>query len=184
MSLEDVVAAVRMVQPYVLAYRRRGNDSYARRVPANNHETSTRYIVIDPVLRSLGWDLGNPGHCIVEYDTRPKSGRNDKARYRFIDYVFLNSKGSPIVVVEAKRIDGRTDDGRNLGQISDFVKSVRTARVAVLTNGQYWHIETKNRGRWDLESENALGLHWRNVEETAERLYNSLDRSKFVEPLA
>ena len=184
MSLEDVVAAVRMVQPYVLAYRRRGNDSYARRVPANNHETSTRYIVIDPVLRSLGWDLGNPGHCIVEYDTRPKSGRNDWARHRFVDYALLNSKGSPVVVVEAKRIGVNTGEDEGLGQISAYVKSVRTARVAVLTNGQYWDIELKKSGKWEAEDpKRALGLLWDNVGETAERLYKSLDRSRFVEPV-
>ena len=26
----------------------------------NNHETSTCYIVIDPILRALGWELSNP----------------------------------------------------------------------------------------------------------------------------
>ena len=130
----------RGVQPYVRAYERERSRHYARRAPANNHETSTRYIVIDPILRSLGWDLGNPSHCVVEYDTRPRNGRNDSAKNRFVDYALLGPVGSPVLVVEAKRIDRHTRDEMYQGQISDYVKSVRTARVGVLTNGEYWNI--------------------------------------------
>ena len=84
--------------------------------------------------------------------------------------------------MEAKRIGVNTGEDEGLGQISAYVKSVRTARVAVLTNGQYWDIELKKSGKWEAEDpKRALGLLWDNVGETAERLYNSLDRSKFFE---
>ena len=182
MSVEDVVSAIRKVQVHIKAHDRKTGGLYLRRAPANNHEASTRYILVDPILRSLGWDLSDPTHCIVEYDTRPGNGRNDGAKERFVDYALLDAKGYGVVMVEAKRID---HDTRNVGdrvQVGGYVKNVRTAKLAVLTTGEFWYIQVKkSRGRWEAESANALGLMWPNPEETAQRLYDALDRSKFVE---
>ena len=88
-----------------------------------------------------------------------------------------------MVVVEAKRIDRHTKEEVKKGQISAYVKNVRTAQIAVLTNGEYWHIEVKKeRGRWEMmESPNALGLLWRDVEDNAKQLYDSLGRLRFIE---
>ena len=33
-------------------------------------EMATRYIVIDPILRSLGWDPSDPLLCRIEYETK------------------------------------------------------------------------------------------------------------------
>ena len=76
MAVEDVVHAIRQVQPHLSEYQtvqHRGpvNDG----APANNDEMSTRYLIIDPLLRSLGWDLSDPTHCVVEYRTQGRSGR-------------------------------------------------------------------------------------------------------------
>ncbi len=56
-------------------------------------ETLTRYTLIDPLLRELGWDTGNPDLVIPEYKT--DDGRPDYA---------LLSDGKPIMMVEAKRL--------------------------------------------------------------------------------
>ncbi|PKB80324.1 MAG: hypothetical protein BZY88_08950 [SAR202 cluster bacterium Io17-Chloro-G9] len=57
------------------------------------NEMATRYILIDPLLRELGWDTADPKQVIPEY--RSGSGSADYA---------LLKDGKPIVVVEAKKI--------------------------------------------------------------------------------
>ena len=147
--------------------------------PANNHETSTRYLIIDPILRSLGWDLSDPRDCIVEYRVSDRS-------QRAVDYALLDGNGDPVILIEAKRIDGYSDDPENLDQIYGYMLDVETTRIIVGTTGQYWDIGVRNeryprnddRG-WVVEDDRPLGLHWRYPEETAERLHRHLDRSRY-----
>ena len=71
MAVEDVARAIMQVQPHLLEFRRpRSRKSPNFFAPANLSETCTRYVVIDPVLRSLGWDLSDPSCCRVEYWTK------------------------------------------------------------------------------------------------------------------
>ena len=179
MSIQEVRAAILRVQPRIFEYEpglRRGLNPDA---PANNHETSTRYLIIDPILRALGWDLSGPKDCVVEYKVSAGS-------QRAVDYVLLDDGGSPVILVEAKRIDGYSDDPENLDQIYNYTVEVETAKVIVSTNGQYWDIGVRNeeyprddRRGWVVEDERPLGLHWRNPEETANRLFHHLDRSRY-----
>ena len=71
MAVEDVVSAIQRVRVPLNEYRRPGSrkspNEYA---PANMREMATRYIVIDPVLRSLGWDPSDPLLCRIEYETK------------------------------------------------------------------------------------------------------------------
>ena len=57
-------------------------------------ETQTRYALIDPLLRELGWDTQDPALVVPEYN----SG-NGRA-----DYALLNG-GRPAMMVEAKSLD-------------------------------------------------------------------------------
>ena len=57
-------------------------------------EAQTRYALIDPLLRELGWDTQNPNLVVPEYN----SG-NGRA-----DYALLNG-GKPAMMVEAKSLD-------------------------------------------------------------------------------
>ena len=52
MCLTDIEQTIKKVIPHV------NTDSWAA-----NHETSTRYMIIDPILRALGWDLSDPEQC-------------------------------------------------------------------------------------------------------------------------
>ena len=56
-------------------------------------EALTRYALIDPLLRELGWNTSNPDMVIPEY--RSGNGR--------ADYALMNN-GSPAMMVEAKSL--------------------------------------------------------------------------------
>ena len=171
MSISDVEQAVRQVQRHVFQFEPNAYGSLNVDAPANNHETSTRYIIIDPILRALGWDLSDPGQCVVEYRIQDKQGKSG-----FIDYALLNGRGEPVILVEAKRIGEYSDSDDNFDQMDRYLESVETAMVCVVTNGQFWEIWLLNERDWQPESEKPLGLHWRDVNETAERLYKHLAR--------
>ena len=63
------------------------------------NETRTRQVLIDPLLRKLGWDVSNPNIVQLEYQVR--EGRPDYA---------LMSKGEPLTVIEAKRLGSDLDE--------------------------------------------------------------------------
>ena len=98
----------------------------------------------------------------------------------------MDGNGNPVILIEAKRIDGYSDGEENLEQIYGYMLDVETAKVIVSTNGQYWDIEVRedrysrddHRGLV-VENDRPLGLHWRDAEETAARLHRHLDRSRY-----
>ena len=99
---------------------------------------------------------------------------------RAVDYALLDGRGNSAVLVEAKRIDDHTERDENWEQVYGYMLEVPTARVVVVTNGQYWAIQIRNRGgAWHPESDRPLGLHWREAGETADRLHRHLDRSRY-----
>ena len=90
MSVQEVKATIERVQPHISAFDPGPGRNLNMDAPANNHETSTRYLIIDPVLRSLGWDLSDPGDCVVEYKVSPPS-------LRAVDYALLDGRGNSAV---------------------------------------------------------------------------------------
>ena len=90
-------------------------------------ETLTRYALIDPLLRELGWDTSDPSAVIPEYSSG--SGRADYA---------LISAGKPAVMVEAKRL-GTPLRGDVLWQVLNCCTIEGTAHFAV-TDGARWDI--------------------------------------------
>ena len=103
-----------------------------------------------------------------------------------VDYALLDGRGNPAILIEAKRIDGYSDDVDNLEQIYGYMLQVEAAKVIVITNGQYWEIEVRDerhprddRRGWVMDDNRPLGLHWREPGETAERLHRRLDRSRY-----
>ena len=90
-----------------------------------NNETMTRYALIDPLLREMGWDLSDPGQVRLENKTTDKSNP---------DYVV----GKNIMVIEAKRIDENLD-AKYVKQLIKYAND-NNARYGVLTNGREWKI--------------------------------------------
>ena len=85
-------------------------------------EWQTRYVLIDPLLRELGWDTGNPDQVIVEYSLGKKRA----------DYALLKS-GRPEIIVEAKPPSTPLKDG--LTQAFDYTTKKMEARYFSVTNG-------------------------------------------------
>lgn len=142
------------------------------KAPVNNHETSTRYILIDPILRTLGWDISNPAECVVEYEVA-RRGNYPATR---VDYVLKDSTGEPAIVIEAKRIDVESDDELALDQMERYLQGIPTATMAVVTNGQYWNIAKREGNGWKAESRYPLGLHYEKTGENAQRLWDALSK--------
>ena len=109
-------------------------------------EALTRYALIDPLLRELGWDTSNPDMVVPEY----RSGAGSA------DYALL-SNGSPAMMVEAKKLSTRLRD-QVLSQGINYCLMEGTSYFTV-TDGQRWEvyethkpvpIDEKRIVSWDL----------------------------------
>ncbi len=91
-----------------------------------NNEWLTRYALVDPVLRVLGWDTEDPQQVIPEFST----GGN-----RF-DYALLKD-GKPYIVVETKALNANLQPAVNQG-VNGAVQL--GAHYFVCTDGNIWEI--------------------------------------------
>ena len=94
-------------------------------------EALTRNALVDPLLRSLGWDTEDPALVMPEY----KLGNG------IADYALLNS-GKPVIVVEAKKLGIPLDDAASQGIsycINDGIK------YFAVTDGKKWDVYETHR---------------------------------------
>ncbi|MYA61567.1 MAG: hypothetical protein F4X94_03215 [Dehalococcoidia bacterium] len=91
-------------------------------------EALTRYALIDPLLRELGWDTEDPNLVIPEY-----SVNNNKRT----DYVLL-SEGHPTMIVEAKSLDTHLGDDVIFQALAYSMNE--SADHFAVTNGRQWKI--------------------------------------------
>ena len=94
-----------------------------------NSEFRTRILLIDPVLRLLGWDVENPDLVVLEY--QPAESNRKSA-----DYVLKNN-GKNVAIVEAKNIDIDIEDWKHRDQADDYARYAEV-KFFVLTNGVAW----------------------------------------------
>lgn len=91
-------------------------------------EWQTRYALIDPLLRGLGWDTGNPTMVVPE-----DGSGNGRADY------LLQADGKPCMVIEAKRLGASLRDAQR--QAVEYAMDVsRQARYFTVTNGKEWMV--------------------------------------------
>lgn len=90
------------------------------------NEMLTRYALIDPLLRELGWDTEDPDVVVPEY--RSDGGRPDYA---------LHKEGKPIIMLEAKSLDTPLKDA--VKQVINYCMHDGTEYSAV-TDGRRWEI--------------------------------------------
>jgi len=114
-------------------------------------EALTRYALIDPLLRELGWDTEDPTLVGPEYG----SGGG------FADYA-LFSNNDPIMMSEAKKLDVSLTGARKqaVEYVMDDTKI--TTRYLSVTNGACWEIYDTNKrvsdmlvASFDLKSSSA-----------------------------
>ncbi len=113
-------------------------------------EAQTRYALIDPLLRELGWDNDDPGQVVPEYRT----GNLDYGRANSrADYALL-SAGNPAVMVEAKKLNESLQEGLEQG----ILYSIRSgSKYFVLTDGRTWEVYNL-RGEYPAQPEVKFDL--------------------------
>ena len=89
-------------------------------------EALTRYALIDPLLRELGWDTEDPDMVVPEYSSG--SGR--------VDYA-LCKNGKSVIMLEAKKLDTPLTDA--IGQGIQYCL-VEGTEYFVVTDGRCWEI--------------------------------------------
>ena len=97
----------------------------------SQNEILTRYVLIDPLLRELGWNTEDPEQVLPEYN----SGSG------YADYALL-SDGKPIILIESKRLDTPLQDG--LAQAINHCLMEGTPYFTV-TDGRRWEIYETHR---------------------------------------
>ena len=109
-------------------------------------EALTRYALIDPLLRELGWDTSDPDMVVPEY----RSGAGSA------DYALLSS-GSPAMMVEAKKLGTPLQGVLTQGIGYCITEGIEYFSV---TDGQRWEIyethkpvpiDEKRIASWDLK---------------------------------
>jgi len=89
-------------------------------------EALTRYSLIDPVIRALGWDTEDPSQVYPEFPT--ESGRPDYA---------LIFEGKPLIMIEAKSLGSNLDSAIHKG--FDYCWRNKVP-FYVITDGNRWVI--------------------------------------------
>ncbi len=111
---------------------RRRIDTHGSKLHRN--EALTRYALIDPLLRELGWDTEDPTLVIPEY--KEAGGSADYA---------LFSGNKPLMIVEAKKLDTSLRDEKVLIQGLAYCQKQGTRYLSV-TDGRRWEIYEPHRG--------------------------------------
>ena len=114
MGLDDLVGCIELLKERMQSYR----------AILEENEIRTRVVLIDPLLRALGWDISDPAMVVPEYkiDNKPA------------DYALLRPDGKPAAALEAKKL------GEPLGshrmQMLNYA-NMAGIEYAGLTNGNY-----------------------------------------------
>lgn len=96
------------------------------RAALSQSEALTRYALIDPLLRELGWDTADPDLVTPEYTVSGKRA----------DYALLES-GGVVVFLEAKRLEENLSNHRS--QVVAYASELGI-RYPALTNGNEWEV--------------------------------------------
>jgi hypothetical protein len=108
-------------------------------------EQHTKNVLIEPMLKLLGFDIANPFDIITEYtcDFGVKKGEK-------VDYALMQDK-ELVMLVEAKDCKFKLDK-RNISQLFRYY-SVSQARLALLTNGvdYLFFMDTVQQNTMDME---------------------------------
>ena len=96
------------------------------------NEALTRYALIDPLLRALDWDTGDPSQVLVEFRSPAGSA----------DYALLSATGQPQIIVEAKKLGSPLQNA--MQQVINYCIRDGYEHFAV-TDGQIWQVYKTNR---------------------------------------
>ena len=113
MSVATVEEAIREINRRISEWKEVGFPDW--------REDQTRYGIIDPIIRALGWDTADPKECHPEYPRSENGVRVDYAFFTHLDLAKLEEDmPAPNIIVEAKALgkplDVHFDKLREYGQ--------------------------------------------------------------------
>lgn len=123
MGLDDLAQAVERVRETAKKHEKL----------LSQNEALTRYCLIDPILRALGWDTTDPQQVRVE-----EAAGGGKA-----DYVLLDGNGSYLMLIEAKKLAQKLPPVATTEVIKYagfLLHGGKLVRQLVVTNGLLWDI--------------------------------------------
>ena len=124
MALDDLQGVIEKLQ----------NMIETRRDYLSRHETRTRQVLIDPLLRELGWDVSDPEAVQLEY----------RVGQQWADYALM-SDNQPVAVIEAKRL-GRGLEDDEIMQVLNYANRDGIDYM-IVTDGDHWEMyEVFKRG--------------------------------------
>lgn len=133
----------------------------------SRNEAATRAVLIDPVLRALGWNTANTNMVEVEKT-------NDQLR---ADYALYDSNQIPQIIVEAKPLGTNLDQKKLIMALVNYAFSFGLEDV-FLTDGLIWeHFDKFQPGK--LEPTRILSIVDDNPVDCAAYLVQHLDAAKY-----
>ena len=174
MSVSAVDTAIRKIREVVREWDEAELPSW--------REDHTRYGVIDPIIRALGWDTGDPKECHPEYPRPYREGRVDYALFGTPDVKSIgNNSVPPDVVIESKALRETLDDEK-ISQLQGYGEASPRMRngVAVLTNGiEWWIYDLTKRGSFKTKLVEHVNILSGNRRAYAQALSYWLGRAGF-----
>ena len=104
-----------------------------QREQIQGYESRTRTTLIDPLLRSLGWNVSDPSLVTIE----PRTNKG------WADYALLNDKGETVLFVEAKRLSDKevpTEQLISYAIAENMKQGNPYVRYCAFTNGDAWKL--------------------------------------------
>ena len=93
----------------------------------SGHETRTRQVLIDPLLRELGWDVSDPKMVQLEYGVEKE----------WADYALM-SDDKPVALIEAKAF-GKPLKGKATDQVLIYANK-KVIPYMIVTDGDKWEM--------------------------------------------
>jgi len=149
----------------VLIQARESAHAYRGYLRGNEHVT--RAVLIDPVLRSLGWDTANP--FMVEVEKPIVDSR--------VDYALADSNGEIRAIIEAKKLGADLTDRRVYLSIIAYAFSAKVKDV-FLTDGINWHHHSEFDPT-NTQPPKVLDISGDSLIDTAAYFVNVLDAARY-----
>lgn len=119
MALDDLQSVIKKLQETIETHR-----DYL-----SENETRTRQLLIDPLLRQLGWDISDPG--VVQLELKLEF----KGTPGWVDYVLMNDARS-VAAIEAKKLGSNLAD-KVIKDVTGYANLIK-ATYAIRTDGDKW----------------------------------------------
>ena len=159
MSIRSVARAIRQVRAQLEDY------------PTSDYwynEATTRLTLIDPTIKSLGWDLCDLDQCGYEIDPKGEEWGKKPA-----DYVLGAPSGRSVVVIEAKSLN-RALSTADQEQLAGYIDGLPSG-YAVLTNGDVWRVyNLRKHGDFSDKSVCEVSVLSDAIQSTARTLHDCL----------